>query len=373
MIQPLSSTTKSTAVTVNSNSNQHFASVLASASTLPREQLIQKILVLRNIIAKQAKVANSAKNSEIVATGTGLWEMTWGAFESLAEGIFVSNGITRMGLLISKLAYTLTSGEEFASSAYLVGSYKQYQRYLLTQLKNIDSLISKIKDTKTHNHLTNEEISLLVASLTGDYKAVLSTKKNHDANKVIAGMQVFNFAALGALSLATLFKKEDSRLFNLPKSWVKPVEKIDALKTNLFEGIAGSLKIDKAINKISPVLKIKKKASRADAGKFIEAASVSVPMAVLALYKFYLATQSQDKTFSNTLNAQAMSHVACFVGGASNAYHALWMKEGNAAWKSWENFLTWYEAGTYFVSSGKLLHYLGHNKFTDKLGLTSNS
>lgn len=359
MIQPLLATQNSNTSIEANSASQRYAAVLNSASTMPKDELVQKLLVLRTVVAKQAQVAGSAKSSEVVATGTGLWEMAWGAFESLAEGIISpAGGMAKMGLLASKLAYTLTSAEEFASSAYLVGNHDKYKKYLLRQVHNIDSLVNKIKDNNTQK-VTSEETGLLIASITGDYKTVLSTKNNHDANKVIAGMQVFNFLALGALSVATMFNKDKSTLVNLPKSWIEPVQKVDNIKVKLFENIAHGIGI-------------RNKAKKATAGKFIEAASISVPMAVLALYKFYLSSQSQDKTFSNTLTAQAMSHVACFVGGASNAYHALFIGRDTANWAKWENFLTWYEAGTYFASSGKLLHYIVNNKFTDTLGLTNS-
>lgn len=390
--------------TINLANNAVFASSINGTSDT---QILKQLYKLQSYIAKQYSVATQSLLSEKIAVGTGIWEVAWGLFESLADGIITKVNTVSMGVTISKLAYTATSGEELASASYLVGNHKQYADFLQKQLNTVNSIINKIQSKSSANtslnQLSQEETQLLNIALNNNFNQAITADMNKEANSVIMVMQIFNALVLGGLSLLLMKKGHDgadARLFKVPNSWIKPVQKVAELKGDIFTAIARpvSKPLGIAINKVQKIgaktlhsiapakhkhlFKIEEPSIEHTSngkitekgiekiGQQLEIATISVPMGVLAVWKFILASKSQDPAFSNTLFAQGISHVACFIGGASQGYQAAFMASDSDIWNTAEKFLTYYEALTYIGSSGKLMNFIIRNPENNSLTTT---
>ncbi len=303
------------------------------------QKILIGLLAIKEVINKQISINKKGIASEVSTVLIGGWETFWGLLETLYSGI-------GLGFLVSKIAYTLTSGEESLSSLYLSKSFLEYEKFLKAQIILIDKLIIKINNNS--KNFSPQESFLIKIALNGNYKEATEYKGIKKARKSLTWMHGFNAIILFCLTIITfLGRNKGQKSFRLPfvlaQKYHEPINKLRGFKDKIFTSIFAET---------SQGL-IKKPA------EFVEALSISLPMLILSAYKFYLSKISESKIFSQIQFAQGLAHIACGVEGALNAYQALFVNIKSKLFEILEKLLVLFNFSDYLFSTKKLI---SHNR-----------
>lgn len=325
------------AVSYLNKQNLFFANGAYSATIDDKKELRNRLISAKSALEKQLKIAKTGLRSEQVAVTTGTWESAWGLIEALSSGV----GTT--GILFSKVGYLMTSLEEAISGIYLSSSYSKYVKTLKERLSAVDSLLRKFESSQ--GELTKTEKDILQELEKPKEKeridSIVAYKEGKNASKMLSYMQAFNGIVLTIMAVMSFTGRGMKTFGRLPRSMNEPVLKIAKFKENLFK-------------KYLPFGE--------KYGSLAESLTISLPMALLAGVKFNLARNSLSQSFANLQFAQGLSHVACTLEGALNAYQVLFTDPSSKNFKFLEKLLTMSNAADYLGSSYKLLKSLTHIK-----------